>query len=295
MTDYEMLKRLPKMSFRGIALPIVDRVHDFGQMTNEHTFIYRDGVTTEMLGVGARRFTYAALLRESITVAGYKNLFSSVLRKFYEACLNPEAGPLIDPVHGEILCTPGPWHETTDHRRTDGVDVQISFVEYTAIGEQVADQPPTIQGVYDSAKALDVEVAATKWTQQVPSPEATVDPLSGFAGLLEQTNTARERFDNMGMSVSDKALKVERAAEKLGLAGEPARRAARKLRLDSYRLAKAPPRDKAGILREQVTTAPKTIAQIAAESGMSIADLIRSNASLARSPMVPAGTKVYTR
>lgn len=291
----EMLHKLPQMSFRGITLPCVDREFEFGHERIPHHFVYRDGVTTEMMGIEGKVFNYTLPMRESIAVGGLKYLFSKVIFELQTAFENPDPGPLVDPRIGTVMVTPGVWREKTDPHKTDGVDVSLSFFEYTAIGTKSEDSPPTITGVYDSARALDAEVARTPWTVQQPSPQPTTDPLSAIAGVLEQVNATRERADAMVMSVSNRANDVEMAAEKLGLAGEPARRAARKLRLDCERTANAPPRDKAGVLVGIAVDSPKTIAQMAAENNMTIAELIRSNTGLARSPIIPAGSRVYVR
>lgn len=301
-----ILAQLPHMSWRGVSYPVVDRTHTFAFDTAEHKVIYRDGVATEMMGEQGRVFRYSIPMRESITTSdGLKQLFSRGFRPLYEAYRDPAPGMLVDPLHGAIQCTPSQWEDHLIWSVQDGVDVRLSFVEYTPIGKQVQDQPPTFRALFEITTALDAEVAAAPWTKQVPSPAPTTDPLSLAAGLINQVNVNRNRARAAVMRVSNRMAKVERAAEDAGGKNAPdpltaavfnrIRLDARHGRLASERLANTPPRDTAKTVVQMTVDTPKTIMQAAAELGMTVTEFLAINADLARNPLLPVGVRFWGR
>ena len=295
MTINDELSALQPASFDGIRFPVTSRRHEVRPHTFESFIVYRDGEYVEIMGQSGRIFSYVVPMRSGISTAGYWRQFEKVYALF-DSYRKPEARTLVDPVWGEILATPGAWSDELDAQIRDGVNVSLTFKEHTPIGESIDQRPPTLQTVEDEAASLDDEVSVTPWTVQAPAPSGSAtDPLSAAAALINQVNYTRDRFNANILSVSSHALKVERAAEKLGVEGEPARKAARKLRIDSERLATAPPREKAGVVVQVVESAPKTISQLAAEIGITVEELLRLDANLARSVLTPAGYRVWSK
>lgn len=304
-TADDLFGRLPTMSFRDIAVPVVDRDHTFSHESAPHQVVFRDGVATEMLGTGGRVFMYSVPFRESIVDQrrDFKKLFTKRFYQFYEAYRDPSPGPLVDPVHGKITVTPAAWNEHMSWQQRDGLDTKFNFVEYTAIGKVVKDNPPSIAELANAARTLDEHVAVAPWPQQVEPPKPTVDPLTAVAGLINQVNVHRNLINANIRRVGFLAWKVESAATEAGGRNAPdsasaavfnsIRLAARKLRIQSNQLADAPPRDKAQVAVQQVYDTPKTIMQLAAESAMPLATLLELNPGLARSNPVPKGTVVW--
>jgi hypothetical protein len=304
-TTDDIFGQLPTMSFRGIALPVVDRDHTFSHESAPHQVVYRDGVATEMLGINGRVFNYSVPMRESITNQRrqFQNLFTKQFYKLYDAYRDPTPGPLVDPFHGKITVTPGTWNEHATWQQTDGVDIKFNFTEYTAIGKAVKDNPPTIDAFAGEARRLDDAVAVAPWPKQVPPPRPTVDPLTAVAGLINQVNVHRNLMNANIKRVGFLASKVEDAATEAGGRNAPdplsaavfnaIRLAARRLRIQSYQLADAPPRDKAQVAVQQVYDTPKTIMQLAADSLMPLEVLLQLNPGLARKNPVPRGTRVW--
>jgi hypothetical protein len=296
---------LPTASFRGIGFPVVDRDHTFSHETAPHQVVFRDGVATEMLGINGRQFSYSAPIRESIVNQRrqFKNLFTKQLSKLYDAFRDTTPGPLVDPIHGNVTVTPGTWNEHATWQQTDGIDLKFNFTEYTAIGKPVKDNPPTIDAFTGSARQLDDQVVVAPWPKQVPQPKPTVDPLTAFAGLINQVNVHRNLINANIARVGFLANKVEEAATRAGGRNAPdsksaaifnsIRLAARKLRIQSWQLANAPPRDKAQVAVQQVFDTPKTIMQLAADSRMTLETLLSLNPGLARQNPVPRGTRVW--
>lgn len=303
MTDqYNILAKLPSMSWRGIVLPVVERSHSLQYETAPHKFIYRDGVATEMLGEQGRVFHYTIPMRESIVSIkeGLSKLFSRGFRELYRAYRDPSPGMLVDPMHGAILCTPASWEDSLQWAVLDGADVRISFVEYIPPGEKVDDNPPTLTGLYETTKAMDATVRAVSWPKQVQSPEPTTDPLSLAAGAINQLNYTRRRMNAKVRAVEARMAKVEdAAAEAEQNAPDPGSRAAfnlmrlqaRKGRLDAKRLADAPPSEKAAMVIYLTADSPSTITQLASQSAMTTKAFLELNPKLARMTIVPAGTR----
>ena len=301
----DIFGQLPTMTFRGIALPVVDRDHSFSHETAPHQVVFRDGVATEMLGINGRVFNYSCPLRESITSKrrGFKNLFTKQFYALYEAYRDPTPGPLVDPIHGKIIVTPGTWNEHATWQQRDGVDVKFNFTEYTPPGKAVKDSPPTVDAFVGEARALDDAVTAAKWPRQVPPPKPTVDPLTAIAGAINQVNVHRNLINANIRSVGFRASLVERAATDAGGRNAPdsitaaifnhIRLMARHIEFQSYQLADAPPGDKAKVAVKQVYDTPKTIGQIAAESGATVSTLLDLNPGLARMNPVPRGVPIW--
>lgn len=288
------LSALQPASFRGIRFPVTSRSHSVSQNAQRSVVVYRDGEYVEVFGLEGRKFTYQVPVRSGIATSGYVRLFAQ-LQAFFDAFRDVSAGPLIDPVYGEILATPDSWTDELTAMLRDGVDVVISFTEHTPLGEETRNQPAMLTNIGTANAQMDAAVEAVPWTVQTQPETEGTDPLSAAAGVINQVDYARDSFDAQILAVGSKAGKVERAAERLGLAAEPARRAARKLRLDCEKTAAAPPRDKAGTLVEIAADSPKTLMQLAAESGMTIEELLRADMTMARSALVPSGRRVWRR
>jgi hypothetical protein len=294
MTTNDELSALQPASFRGFRFPVTSRTHTEGTDKIVTSIVYRNGVYVQILARAGREFTYQVPMRSGINTSGYKRLFAQV-PEFFETYRNTEPGPLIDPVFGEILAAPGSWTDELTAMLRDGVDVSISFTEHVPIGEVVDSKPPTLQSIELDNVALDAIVTATPWTlQTTPETEGT-DPLSAAAGLMNQVSYANDTLNAHVLAVGSKAGRVERAAEKLGIAGDPARMAARKLRLDCERTANAPPREKFGTVVQVVQEAPQTISQLAMASGMTVEELLRADANMARNIISPPRKRVWTK
>lgn len=294
MTINDELSKLPPATFRGIRFPVTARTHSVSMNRSKTVIIYRDGEYVQVFGLTGRQLNYQVPMRSGIESSGYSRLFAQV-DALYDAFRNPEPGPLFDPKWGELLVSPGSWSDEMTAMLRDGVDVTLSFDEHTPIGEEVDSRPVTLQTIEQDNTTLDAVVAATAWTIQTQPDTEKTDPLSAAAGVMNQVSYAKDNFNAQILSVGNKAAKVERAAEKLGVAGEPARRAARKLRIDCERTAAAPPREKFGVVVQIAEDTPKTISQMALDSGMTVEQLLRSDMKLARRVLTPPGQRVWSK
>jgi hypothetical protein len=246
-----------------------------------------------MTGAENRRFTYTIPMREDIAAGPYERLFTVGLTQLYRDMLNRAPGPLIDPTWGEVTCVPASWSNSLDPNRRDGTDVDVEFVEWKDIASETdtAGGVDTLQGLESDAGALDAEVAAVAREAQVPSPEPATDPLSAIAGVGAQLTRSRDRVTASLAQTSNRLEKIEAALDDLQdpLNGELIRET-RRLRVSTARLAeKAEP---TRVVRNTTANTNKALAAIAAELAMSIADLLKLNPDLAKSPVVLAGTPI---
>jgi LysM repeat protein len=112
------------------------------------------------------------------------------------------------------------------------------------------------------------------------------------AGLLTQINSAPGKVAARMQDVSSRCQKIEAALTKLKDPKTSAApiKAARDLRLKSIHLAQsaASPR----LMKTVIVNTRMSVAAAAAETGMSVADLMKLNPALARSPFVNPGATI---
>jgi hypothetical protein len=297
----DQFAQLPHLTWRdSITLPISDRTHRFSHDGTDHQVIYRNGVSVEMTGAGARVFSYTVPLREGITNGPYGGLFSRTLLTLYRAYHDDKSpGILYDPIYGPVLCVPQEWDETADVQKRDGVDVRLSWKEHSPLDGSDASTSSNLDTLQTDAARLDEEVAAIDWPKQQPPPPATQDPLSLGAGILQQGNWLVARSKAKVADVAYRFGEVEDAAREAEGNGVPGagfvRQDARRGRLRATKVANAPTRDTATAIVEVTTTAPSDLFETARRLGISVQELLEFNPALSRSPTIPTGTRVKRR
>ena len=293
--------QLPHLTWRGIILPISDRSHRFAHEGTDHQVIYRDGVAVEMTGAGGSVFSYTLPMREGITKGPYGGLFSRTLIEFYKSYHDDKSpGELYDPIYGLLTCVPQEWDETTDISKRDGVDVRVSFKVHTPDDGTGAAASPSLDSLQTDAQRLDEEVKTVPWiTHQLPPPDATTDPFSAVAGVMQQGNFAVSRVKATCHDVAYRMSEVEDAASEAEKNGMPGagyiRRDARSARLKATRVAEAPPRKMASQVVQETMSAPKDLLRAAMGLGLTVQEFLELNAELSREVVIPTGTKVWRR
>jgi hypothetical protein len=299
MTDdpRNVFKQMELLQWRDVLLPFSEWEHRFAHESVQHHIIYRAGVAIDMLGAQGRTFSYVLPTKEGIAKSPYLNAFTNIYYRFYESYRDKSADDLIDPVHGAIWAVPGEWNaSSTAVDGQDGPMVRVTFTEDVPVDGAATDQPPTFEGLEEMASNLDADVAAVAWNRPTPILP-TSDPLSIASGILQQGSRTIEKTQAHFLAVADRAGEVEEACEDLDRKGIPGtnalRLSARKLRVDSTRLAKTPPADVPGLIMTMTTEAPKTITDILRETGMDMADLLKMNAGIAKNPIIAPGTQIF--
>jgi hypothetical protein len=294
MTD--VLKQLQRASWREIEFPVM-HVRDFGFQHDQaqHRYLFLDAQLIESLGRKNPTYKYVIPFREDIAKGPWKNLFTTVYPDFLDACLDRSRGVLVDPAHGALPAKCVSLRETLDVSRRDGVDVEAEFIRAPREGDIVEDlgaQIRTLEGAQASAGALDREIAKIPFTQQAP-PKPTINPLDAVSAV---TNQAEVAVNKVTAAFADAAFRVEKASASLDALRDPGMQPAiqQAARLRAALLAFEDRTDPTGTrpLRKLSTTTDTTVSALARKLGMSVAELVRLNPVLARSPLVRAGTDI---
>ncbi len=295
MAVKSLIAQLPKASWRGIEFPVQGtRTFSFDHDDTKHRVIFRDDQLIESLGRQSPVYSYSIPFREDIA-KHWRTLFTVFYARFLEACLDRSAGDLRDPIHGIVRAKCTSFSESLEVTKTDGVDVQVSFVKaplQTDISPaETASVLRTLQSASNAAGAFDRQVKAVHFEQEQP-PEPVQNIFDSISAIGSQVQANRERIRS---NLDDVAFRMEKTDAiirdvkdpKL----EPLRRQARRLNLASRRLhetATTPPTPS-----EVITTVSDIgLIALAASAGMTPAELIAQNPALARNPRVPRGTRV---
>jgi hypothetical protein len=292
----DILKLLPRFSWRRLEYPLAGRSVGFAHDTVPHKLEFRNGEFHDQTGARGMVFNYTIPMREGIAVGPYRNLFARMLTQLLKDFQDKTPGDLIDPVYGVKRCVPGEWRDDTDPRKRDGTDLQLSFVhdpDINKVDPETNKQLVSLSGVQSESGALDQELKTISWEQE-PSPEPTVDIFGAVSGFSSQiTNEA----DRVAAALDDLTFRLEKTEASLDKLENPqnwrARDSVRRHREAVTRVAKnyGNPNKK---IQQVTTNAIKTVSVVAAEAGMTVLELIKLNPKLARAPVVGAGTVIRT-
>jgi len=297
MTD--VFKDLPRLTWRGIQVPVLERNVSFEQELARHKYVYRDNEYLESLGRHNWRFEYTIPFREDITKGPYKNLYVATFSTFLQACRDRSEGELQDPVLGTYTARCESVSVRTDVNRRDGEDMQVVFVDSPSVddieatgatasglvgataqarnlGDQIARLPIPPSAINDFRNSIDIldQIAgigarAVAYVDQIDAAfakyEAKIDKL---VGVLEDTQERLSSPENMPLIRSALRLKdtVQRAQFKSATMG--------------------------AAIVSAVTTSDSTVAVLASSYQMAVSDFLLINTRLPM-PLVPAGSLVF--
>jgi hypothetical protein len=286
----DVLKLLPPFEWRGQKYPVTARNVGFTHENVQHQLQYRNNALVEQTGARNLTFSYTIPMRQDIARGPYRNLFTEGLITLLRDCRNKEPGDLVDPLYGAFICTPQGYTDESDVQKRDGTDIRLEFMHADPSEDETID-PPRINDINRDAGALEEELTAIDWHQE-PSPEGMTDPLSAVAGLFNQIDQAGNRIV---AGLHDYAFRLEKVEQSLDRLENPehwgVRQVVRRHRLASHDIA-----DRAANPQREIvvitTRYARSITAVAAEIGISTAELIRLNPAFARNPVVPAGAQV---
>jgi prophage DNA circulation protein len=291
MTD--VLQTLPPFSWRGKIYPVLERRVSFAHDNAAHKIQYLNGAFVDMTGAQNLTFSYTLALREDIAISRYEDLFSTGLVPLLNDCLLRTPGTLVDPVYGQFRCVPARFDESTDNNKRDGADVQVEFQRTLELDEAITvTQPDGLQGLAGNAYDMDAEIGKVDW-KQVPSPGPTTDIFGLVSGVLGQIAAQRDRVSAILEDLAFRMEKVDKAADDLEDPRTwPLKRAARRTQAAALQL-----KDHVDPNNKRVQSIVKgyalTLTSFAAQTGMTVQDLLKLNPALAKSPMVRANTPVF--
>lgn len=288
----DLLRTLPRLSWRGIEVPCTGRSVSFEHDGVVHKFSFRDKELVESQGIRNYRFRYTIPFREDITKAPYRALFTEVFQSFVLACRDRTSGPLVDPVLGQFDAKVLSFSDEAAMDRRDGVDVQVEFIESPPGQEVAVNVAPQVITAGD-AKAIDAEIERVDWKQE-PPPESTVDPLLAVDGLLRQVENVGSR---VGASLEDFAFKLKRVETSLDRLADPAtwplRASVRRARHDAHSAIAGIKQTATGVVIDHLTLSrDMPLSVLAAELKTELRVLLAMNPGLSREPAVRAGSRV---
>ncbi len=292
MTD--VLSLLPRMSFRGITVPITGaRTASFSHEDVQHKFLYRDGAIVEAIGAQNWTFNYTVPMRQDIAKGPYRDLYTEVLPRLILAMRDRSPGELVDPELGTFRVRPTSLSSDLDVNKRDGTDVRVEFIHSPEIGDLDVLQGGVldVSGAATQAGALDDQAALVNWEQEEP-PEPTLDPFAALDGLGKQLEFQASRVSN---KFADATLKLQNLEDTIDRLENPQvwplKRSARDLRAAVISLAQqgANPGKKVITVK---TRYAQTLADVATTLGLTVQDILRLNPMLALLPEVPADTPV---
>lgn len=297
MTD--VFKDLPRLTWRGIEVPIANRRVSFEQEHARHKFAYRDYETIEGLGRKNWRFEYTIPFRQDINKGPYKDLYDQTFRDFLAACADRNEGDLADPILGVYSARCESVNIATDVNRRDGEDVEVVFVD-SRPPEQVALQEITlrdpVQEAYEIRQQLEnLPLADVALSEAIPEFDFGIDALDQISGLGAQAAAYINRIDSTFANFEHKVNKLIGQLEDIDEAirspfNAPVIRSALRLNDSVNRL-----RNKAlfpgRAVATQVIGQDMTASTLARYLGLSVYEFILLNPSVVL-PLVPAGTVV---
>jgi hypothetical protein len=287
---------VPHMSWRGEVYPIAARQVSFRHEQIEHKIQYQSGDIIETTGPHSYLFRYTIPMRQDIAKGPYKDLFNTGLTRLVRACRDRAPGPLIDPFYGEFRAVCVSFDETVDVNKRDGTDVTIEFLHSPAFDEGeplLLDNITGIEGLVSDAGGLEGELTAADWNQE-PSPEGVTDILSAINGVGQK---GLRQVERVSAKLDDLAYKLNKIDETANQAENPdnwrLRDSVRNALDATLRIQKRVAEDPSKKVDRVTTRYAKTLSVIAAESGMTIVELLKLNPALqSKGPLVPGGTEV---
>ncbi len=246
----------------------------------------------ESLGRKAKTFSYKIPFRDGIFLSQYENAFTDIFPLFIVACLDRTAGILVDPILGEQPALVSQFSYDLDALKKDGVDVDVEFI-HAPVDYFKGDDRPTVQALSTQAADMDNRAATVNWGAQTP-PTSFKDPITAITSLSDQITGNVDRMAATLDSVSFKLQKMNQSLQKLGnVKNWSVIRATKNLQatlLDTKQTLGGGPSGKQ--LHTFITTVPIGVTVLANQLGVSSANLISMNPTLAQSPKVPAGVSV---
>ncbi len=290
-----IFENLPSLSWRGIHYPVMDRSVSFLHENVDHRIQYRNNDFPEPIGPHSFLFKYMIPMRENILPRKYGSLFNEGLPLLIRDMRDKDPGELIDPLLGIYRCIPVSYTETTDVNKRDGTDVSVEFLHAPRIGDSDPELPLTITGItglVGDGGLNDDDLALQDWNQE-PSPEGVTDILSAINGIGRQ---GLRQIDRLSSQIDSLRSKMEKIEETADAAENPQnwriRDSARGLN-NSLLKAKDRLSEDPGTKISRITTkANSTVSRIAADSGMTTAQLLKLNPGLAKSPVITQGTVI---
>lgn len=303
MTD--LFSSLLEFSWRGFGAPVSEMTVEVRRDLVIHKFADRDGAHVEDTGRHPLQFTARIPFMLGIVPGpteswGTTPLYPTQWRAFFAACTDSsKSGILQHPELGPFNCKLEHCKTVWSAMRRGGVDVEAQWIESDDSGDDLSialSKPSPLAGLAQSAADIDAQIAQIMANSNVALPPVYVPPTpvsTTVASIGAATNTTSLLQHSSGGQAAVVIAQAKAVQASLGgssltwslnlscdQAIENARNAQQTLLTQG----------KAVSLFTSVKDA--TLAQIAATIPADVDDLMRLNATLVQTPIVPCGTVV---
>lgn len=126
----DILGDLLPLQWRGIEVPCVGNDIEGSNLLVEHNQYGVDGGDQESVCRKSYKLNFRCLFRGGLS--GYKNLYPTTFRDFWNACADRSAGILQHPEFGQITCKVSSFKAVYDPRARDGADIDVVWLEHNA-------------------------------------------------------------------------------------------------------------------------------------------------------------------
>lgn len=147
-TSYDILKQLLPLEWRGIQVPAQENSIDVQNRLIEHEQAGVRGAHVEDTGRKAMRMSFRVPFFASLT--GYKDLYPTTYRKFFDACLDSSIGSLVHPEYGELDVKVEKYSVKWNPRARSGCEMDVTWVE-TNENRVIEDAPILTDVIQDTA------------------------------------------------------------------------------------------------------------------------------------------------
>lgn len=304
-TSNDLFGALLELQWRGIGVPYSETELDLRQDLVIHKFGDRDGGHVEGTGRAPLQITARLPLFNGLTPAPSETwnagaMYPVLWRKFFAACADKTSGTLQHPELGSITCKCETAKTRWGADARSGVWVSVTWIESDDTGidlDQDLSNPSPEAQVSISASDLDAQFASIN-PALVPTlptfPFSFTDLANAIRSVIDQTTilekTAQGRLDNLLYQANQFETSLSLAAN-ASPTNWPMFQSCERAKSAAYAL-KAQPQTPSRPVLVKTTQKDATLAQVAAQVGASVADIIALNSGLVGPLFVPRGTPV---
>ena len=294
-SDLDIARQLLTPKWRDVEFYCGPWSFSFDQQHAIHAYPDRDAAFIEATGRNPARYSFTAYFRNGIS--GSVLLYPDKWRLFVAACLDRSTGKLIHPELGAINVKVVSYRSSFDPMKRDGMDVDVEFIESVTRADELADlvnmKSPMEKAVY-AARDLDTEAFAINPTPTYPSAltPSALDSLKKLSGALQQFKMG---IGNVIGQIDSITIAVDQLRQTIESVSNPS----------NYKALEAIDRLIVALFELKETLAQKgrpitpaivrfdsPLPAVAKFFNMSVDDLLRLNAGLARKMTVAANTPI---
>lgn len=304
----DLFGALLELQWRGIGVPYSRLETEVRQDLVIHKFIDRDGAYVEGTGRHPLQITARIPLLNGLTRGTQETWSSGLLypgtwRALFVASLDRRSGTVQHPELGPLNCKIETLKSVWDANVRSGVWVDAAWVESDDTGvdlQQDLAQPSPLANIATNANDLDAQIASInpKLVPQLPPLQFTFTQLSNAVrGAFDAATIMQKQYGGRLDNILYQCAQLQGSLHQLDQAANanalnwPIFQATERMKSAAY-AAKQYLLGKGRPLGTYVLPKAMTLAQVAAQLGASIQDIMQLNASLLGTPVLTRGTSV---